>query len=411
MPGILHYVFSQLHLFFSIRNQGGQILPHHSFKKLILLSLLPLVGCSSPDHSPQMSKDAQADLADIVMSVDDAHPDLQGELDQGYDSGADLTADSDVYVPPELTESQQRAYDLIIEAYKTACELEQRCTPTVFESNNANLEDCVLYYAKPSFLRHEMPHLSFSVEQAQSCLTAWEQAECFDSGTGVKIQHMEACNVTGSKQPGESCYNHFACDSGFCNYAGFYGTYQLCGEDPVCLPAIEEGQPCTERNRCPPLMECVHIQGVKGCYTTLKIGEQDCRVYDNAAFACEGFYSYCEQDTGVCTPYVGEGESCANGARCNFIERLHCQTFVENPVCERTPDEEHYLLEGAPCRTKPYNCIPGTVCYGKGYETCQKPLPGGSVCDYRYDRCVYDHYCNRLSGYCEPEGISNDCLR
>ena len=91
-----------------------------------------------------MPKDAQADLADMVMSVEDSPPDLQGELDQGHDAGVDGNADLDVYVPAELTDSQQQTYELIIEAYRTACKLKQHCFPTVFGFGNVNSDDCVL---------------------------------------------------------------------------------------------------------------------------------------------------------------------------------------------------------------------------------------------------------------------------
>ena len=390
----------------------------------ILLSLIAgltwISSCTTPPEpgmteQDQSMRDMSGDMFDM-FDMFDVEPDIEPEVDL-VDMNTHDMEDMDNtpledYEPPELTDEQHQVHTLLLEAYEAACALDHRCFPTIFAMTYNSVEECVLDLGHVELLRHELPSFSISVTEAQTCVQAWQKAECFDVGSSIEIENKLECRFTGMRQPGEHCYHHFACNSGFCSYRNYESSRTICRDDPVCMPSYYEGQPCQERpfRLCPPGLSCETIGGVESCVKQLGAFEGDCRIYDNLARGCYGLPLYCNTDNGICTPYATEGESCEDTS-CFSLEKLKCPLFVENPTCEKVPDEDYYIEEGKSCRSRGHRCTPGTECFGQGFETCQKPLPAGSPCIPVFEHCTYGYWCDPDTQRCESKAISNACFQ
>lgn len=399
----------------------------HTTSYTLLKTLLSLIAgltwissCTTPPE-PGMTEQDQSmrDMSGDMFDMFDVELDIEPEVDlvdmNTHDMEDMNNTPLEDYEPPELTHEQQQVHTLLLEAYEAACNLKLRCFPTLFYMEHVSLEDCVQRRARTSYMRHEMPFISATPTQAQECVDAWNDAQCFDQGHFVELERKSACQFKGTKTPGESCFHHFACDSGFCSYKSYNGNHTLCHNQPVCMPDYYEGQPCEREpfewfKLCPPGMKCYSIEGVESCRPLIPAFEGDCRTYDNIALGCDGHHLYCNTDNGICTPYATEGESCEDTS-CFSLEKLKCPLFVENPTCEKVPDEDYYIEEGKSCRARGHRCTPGTECFGQGFETCQKPLPAGSPCIPVFEHCTYGYWCDPDTQRCESEAISNACFQ
>ena len=390
--------------------------PNHHFSVCVFLTSV-LCSCSPSDNNSTPILDMAAlDMhksLDSSLNLNDLNHDT--EIEQMFDMFEDLPGDHNThepYTPPALTAEQQESFDLILESFKTVCELAKRCFPVYFDQLHSSIDSCVRSSSDRSYLRHEMTYVSVTPAQVQTCLEQWQQADCSELHLIKDIGYKEACLFKGTKAPGERCHHHMACDSGFCDYGS--RAEKSCSQVAVCVAPFEVGErDCGSPSwlNCPPRMPCRRIGNEFICHPRVLPYDPsiDCRLIgNNGAGSCDGFNYFCDQEDGLCKPYTLEGESCKDRS-CFIYDQLTCPYWEEEPVCEKIPDDEWFLPAGAPCNNVGHHCIPGTICAGSQSQYCQYPLNEGDPCEYG-DPCPSGTRCNTELGFCESRDFSTVCM-
>ncbi len=357
------------------------------------LSLSLLLACSPPD---------QADMTGLDLGMAPVHMSRDARMDGALDATMDLSPDLviDEGTPQNPYEAQLRALDTVYEAYLTNCELYQRCYPDRFKSHYLSTEMCALHDSHISLLRVEVERLSISQEQADACLESWRAASCLDVSFRGEIYTRPECVFTGPQEDGELCYYNASCKSGFCDHGWSFPMHLLCKERR-CAPSIQPGEPCTERNYCPPGLYCENQIADARCVAKVEPFGTDCRTV-NLPTPCPNTF-YCHEETGECLPSPVEGETCDSHASCVFFDQLECDR--ETNLCVKVPDEEWYIPDGGSCKFQQSKCLPGSYC--KNDTFCKRSLTPGDPCNAETE-CGPSLYCTD-ENVCDYRSYEAEC--
>lgn len=361
-----------------------------SIVKVLNLKDIIRLACALYFISPTSCNPADSGQADMLMGVEEmsVYMDARPNRDvNAFDASSDLLIEYDMENPHT---AQLAALDTVYDTYLTNCELYERCYPDGFASIYQSTELCAQAHSRISVLRAEVERITISALQADACLKAWQDASCLDVSFSGELYTKPECVFRGPQKVGELCYYNASCESGFCDQGWSFPLSLLCKER-VCVPAIQPGELCTDRNYCPLGLYCQNQVEDARCMARIEPFGTDCRTI-NILPPCPDTF-YCNQETGQCLPSPLEGDACDNrNARCMSDSQLDCSN--DTKICTKVPDEEWFIPDGGGCMFQQTKCLHGSYC--KKNTFCKRSLKPNDPCDE-------ENECGP-SLYCTPEG-------
>jgi hypothetical protein len=200
--------------------------------------------------------------------------------------------------------------------------------------------------------------LTYDRASGEDCLTHLRQLDCID------IRLPESCTdaIAGRLPAGSQCFflEHFFSDCAPGNYCE--GSGNACGG--TCKPYVQPGGSCayTLAGEFP------------GCASGLS----------------------CPHGSNLCTPYVGEGESCLDASAGNCGDGLYCNGVA----CQKRKTSGTCRYGG--------ECAAGYVCAGPtNTRTCTKVKLPGDSCTQGQSECYGLSFCGD-DGKCTRTGVAED---
>ncbi|HEX2878946.1 MAG TPA: hypothetical protein VHO25_05355 [Polyangiaceae bacterium] len=311
---------------------------------------------------------------DTVYSPPHAHPPASGEA-----------------LPPDPVPSEEQ---LLVRA--ATCEYTARCRPKELGLYpGGDRKGCLeaRFCRTPSVARN-------AVVDFDACLDSLRTAPCAEvvlPGQLSSFQSPSPCAqaprdyseyYVGKPGLGETCLSgqdEFPCSEGWCRIEEprRQSGAQFCG---VCTAALEEGDPCTEADRCGDGTRC--LEGI--CRALLENGEpcsNDEQCYRRTCLNGQCAYP---QDAEPPPPNYGErlGDPCSHNLDCGYDPTLNCVSGV----CVPSPDR------GEPCDDL-QDCRVGLGCHEGVCEDVPCFVDLGGFCGASLSCGTPDSFCDD-SGHC-----------
>ena len=346
-----------------------------------------------PDVVDMSSGDDMNDMVDAARDSAPDLPDMSHGMDMEHDAQSPYT-------------EQLEVIEIVEQAYLATCTLYERCYPNRLQSVYRNVESCMRSHSRGDVLRAEVARLNISRSQAEACLEAWESADCLDVSFRGELYNKPECVFKGKQKVGESCRYNASCESGYCDHSATFPLYLLCKERE-CLPETKAGDPCTERNYCPPGLYCQNVasDGINRCLPLIEPYGTDCRTVDLMRPSCPDAF-YCHEDTGECLPKPLEGESCSPYnpiIPCMYASQLSCDE--DTNTCVKVPDEEWFIPDGGGCAFQQDMCLHDSYCKDNLY--CTPILKPGDACEEEFD-CGHGLFCDE-NKQCKYRNYKDEC--